>query len=206
MADEFWFMLFSFFFIYRNIFESTEEDFNTDWEEFDTVWEEYEMDFNDEMYFEEEFTEFEEVDMQEASEFEIQVFMLGKILQKHPKFTDKLHSDNKDDWWSVNYTMTKDEMNKINDETTELDVKVLPQHKFNGCGLVISSEVIKAGVNIPSSVFFVHEDSAFMWMTNKVLGNIPQYIIAFLFCFLMNDNIISIFFTLCSEKLNITSS
>ena len=99
-----------------------------------------------------------------------------KVLE-HPKFTDKLHSDNKDDWWSVNYTMTKDEMNKINDETTELDVKVLPQHKFNGCGLVISSEVIKAGVNIPSSVFFVHEDSAFMWMTNKVLGNIPQYII-----------------------------
>ena len=36
---------------------------------------------------------------------------------------------------------------------------------------------IKAGVNIPKSVFFVHEDSAFMWMTNKVLGNIPQYVI-----------------------------
>ena len=50
-------------------------------------------------------------------------------------------------------------------------------HKFNGCGLVISSEVIKAGVNIPKSVFFVHEDSAFMWMTNKVLGDIPQYVV-----------------------------
>jgi len=44
-------------------------------------------------------------------------------------------------------------------------------------GLVISSEVIKAGVNIPKSVFFVHEDTAFQHMTNKVLGNIPQYII-----------------------------
>jgi len=54
---------------------------------------------------------------------------------------------------------------------------VLNQHKFNGCGLVISSEVIRAGVNIPSSVFFVHEDTAFMWMANKVLGNIPQYVI-----------------------------
>ena len=43
--------------------------------------------------------------------------------------------------------------------------------------MVISSEVIRAGVNIPRSVFFVHEDSAFMWMTNKVLGNIPQYVI-----------------------------
>ena len=68
-------------------------------------------------------------------------------------------------------------MNEINDKTEELDVRILPQHKFNGCGLVISSEVIKAGVNIPRSVFFVHEDTAFMNMTNKVLGNIPQYVI-----------------------------
>ena len=41
--------------------------------------------------------------------------------------------------------------------------------------MVISSEVIKSGVNIPKSVFFIHEDTAFMLMTQKVLGNIPQY-------------------------------
>jgi hypothetical protein len=46
-----------------------EEDFNTDWEEFDTAWDDYEMEFNDDMYFEEEFTEFEEMEMPE--EFEI---------------------------------------------------------------------------------------------------------------------------------------
>jgi hypothetical protein len=97
---------------------------------------------------------------------------------EHPDFTDKPFIENDyDNWWSLKYTMTKDEMNKINNKTDELDVKVLPQHKFNGCGLVISSEVIKAGVNIPKSVFFVHEDTAFMHITNKVLGNIPQYII-----------------------------
>ena len=97
---------------------------------------------------------------------------------EHPDFTDKpfIEGDTKN-WWSLRYTMSKNEMNKINDKTDELDVRVLPQHKFNGCGLVISSEVIKSGVNIPKSVFFVHEDSAFMWMTNKVLGNIPQYVI-----------------------------
>lgn len=97
---------------------------------------------------------------------------------EHPDFTDKpfIEGDTKN-WWSLRYTMSKDEMNKINDKTDELDVRVLPQHKFNGCGLVISSEVIRSGVNIPKSVFFVHEDSAFMWMTNKVLGNIPQYVI-----------------------------
>ena len=68
-------------------------------------------------------------------------------------------------------------MDKINSKTNELDVKIMPEHKFNGCGLVISSEIIRAGVNIPKSVFFVHEDTAFMFMTNKVLGNIPQYVI-----------------------------
>ena len=97
---------------------------------------------------------------------------------EHPDFTDKpfIEGDTKN-WWSLRYTMSKDEMNKINDKTDELDVRILPRHKFNGCGLVISSEVIKAGVNIPKSVFFVHEDTAFMYMTNKVLGNIPQYVI-----------------------------
>jgi hypothetical protein len=101
---------------------------------------------------------------------------------EHPDFTNKPFFDSPKDfkpdhWWSLRYTMSKDEMNKINDKTEDLDVVTLPQHKFNGCGLVISSEVIKAGVNIPKSVFFVHEDSAFMHMTNKVLGNIPQYVI-----------------------------
>ena len=97
---------------------------------------------------------------------------------EHPDFTIKPFIDNDyDNWWSLKYTMAAAEMNNINDKTDELDVRVVSPHKFNGCGLVISSEVIKAGVNIPKSVFFVHEDSAFMWMTNKVLGDIPQYVI-----------------------------
>ena len=95
---------------------------------------------------------------------------------EHPKFTDKPHTEgDTENWWSVRYTMTKDEMNTFNDEVTEIDVTNISPHKFNGCGLIISSEVIKCGVNIPKSVFFVHEDTAFNLMTNKVLGNIPQY-------------------------------
>ena len=100
-----------------------------------------------------------------------------KIIE-HTDFTDKpfIEGDTKN-WWSLRYSMKKSEMNSINEKVDDLDVRIAPQHKFNGCGLVISSEVIKSGVNIPRSVFFIHEDSAFMWMTNKVLGNIPQYII-----------------------------
>ena len=104
-----------------------------------------------------------------------------KVLE-HPEFTDKPFYDKPeqfkpDHWWSLRYTMSIDEMNKFNDKVENLDVRVLDQHKFNGCGLVISSEVIKSGVNIPKSVFFVHEDTAFMMMIQKVLGMIPQYII-----------------------------
>lgn len=97
---------------------------------------------------------------------------------EHPDFTDKpfIEGDTKN-WWSLRYTMSKDEMNKINQKTENLDIRILPQHKFNGCGLVISSEVVKAGANIPRGMFFVHEDTAMMYMTNKILGNIPQYVI-----------------------------
>ena len=74
--------------------------------------------------------------------------------------------------------MSADEMYKINENVEELDVRTLNQFKFNGCGLVISSEVIKAGVNIPRSVFFVHEDTAFQNSMIRLFGDsIPQYVI-----------------------------
>jgi hypothetical protein len=94
---------------------------------------------------------------------------------EHPEFTSYSHSNSKDDWWGVNYDMTIEEMNSFNNKVEELAVSIVSPHKFNGCGLVISSEVVKSGVNIPRSAFFIHEDTAFMLMTQKVLGNIPQY-------------------------------
>ena len=95
---------------------------------------------------------------------------------EHVEFTDKpfIEGDT-ENWWSLRYTMNAEEMNALNGKVEDLDVATVQPHKFNGCGLVISSEVIKSGVNIPSSVFFIHEDTAFMLMTQKVLGNIPQY-------------------------------
>ena len=101
-----------------------------------------------------------------------------KILE-HPDFTDKPFIDgDSENWWSLRYNMSIDEMNKINDKVENLDVQVTNQYKFNGCGLVISSDVIKSGVNIPRSVFFIHEDTAFLNnMTRLFNGSIPQYII-----------------------------
>lgn len=95
---------------------------------------------------------------------------------EHPKFTDKPFIENDyDNWWSVKYTMTESEQIKFNKDVHNIQLTHISPHKYNGCGLVISSEVIKAGVNIPKSVFFVHEDTSFMLMVNKILPNIPQY-------------------------------
>ena len=95
---------------------------------------------------------------------------------EHIDFTDKpfTHGDG-ENWWQLRYTMNKDEMNKFNDKIEDLMITNISPHKYNGCGLVISSEVIKSGVNIPKSCFFIKEDTAFMLMTQKILGQIPQY-------------------------------
>ena len=62
--------------------------------------------------------------------------------------------------------------------------KIFPFYSFKDyhClyrgGIIISSEVIKSGVNIPRSAFFVHEDTAFLNSMIKMFGgSIPQYII-----------------------------
>ena len=97
---------------------------------------------------------------------------------EHTDFTDKpfIENDN-DNWWSLRYIMSIDEMNEINKKVDELDVRVVNPYKFNGCGLVISSDVIKSGVNIPKSVMLVHEDTAFQNSLIKMFdGNIPQFI------------------------------
>lgn len=95
---------------------------------------------------------------------------------EHIEFTDKpfIHGDG-ENWWQLRYTMNEDEMNSFNNKVEDLDISIISPHKYNGCGLVISSEVIKAGVNIPHSCFFIKEDTAFMIMSQKVLGSIPQY-------------------------------
>ena len=101
---------------------------------------------------------------------------------EHPEFTDKpfIDMDTVDtkNWWSLRYNMNIDEMNSFNDKVEKLDIGTINQYKFNGCGLVISSDVVKSGVNIPKSAFFIHEDTAFMLQLQRLFnGEIPQYII-----------------------------
>tara|TARA_R100001079_G_C4447154_1_gene151740 strand:- start:31 stop:975 length:945 start_codon:yes stop_codon:yes gene_type:complete len=98
---------------------------------------------------------------------------------EHNEFTDKPFVDgDTENWWSLRYNMTIDEMNKFNDKVEDLDIRSLNQYKFNGCGLVISSDLVKSGVNIPKSSFFIHEDTAFMFQLQRMFqGQIPQYVV-----------------------------
>ena len=97
---------------------------------------------------------------------------------EHTDFTDKpfIEGDDKN-WWSLRYNMSIDEMNSINNKVTDLDVRVVNPYKFNGCGLIISSDIIKSGVNIPKSIMLAHEDTAFQNILNKFFnGTIPQFV------------------------------
>ena len=98
---------------------------------------------------------------------------------EHNEFTDKPFVDgDTENWWSLRYNMSIDEMNSFNDKVEDLDIRCINQYKFNGCGLVISSDLVKVGVNIPNSSFFIHEDTAFMLHLQKLFqGAIPQYVV-----------------------------
>jgi hypothetical protein len=106
---------------------------------------------------------------------------------EHPKFTDKPYysMDTPEDTklaesspWSIRYTMSQEEMDEVNSETKELDVQMIKYPKFDGSGLVISSDLLRTGANIPPAVFMNGDDSAFLESCNLHMGsNYRQYVI-----------------------------
>jgi hypothetical protein len=94
---------------------------------------------------------------------------------EHKDFTDKPFKDlDFDNWWSHHYTMTLEEMNSFNNKVEDLEIINIKPHKFNGCGFIISSDTVKAGVNVPRGAFFI-DDSALLAMAHKILPDMPQY-------------------------------
>ncbi len=97
-----------------------------------------------------------------------------KVLE-HPKFTDDKFKEREDRSWvtdpsSILYTMSLEEMNKINAEMEEVDLQLITFPKFDGSGLVISSQLVMAGANIPHGVWACGEDTSFMNVAGKILG------------------------------------
>ncbi len=97
-----------------------------------------------------------------------------KVLE-HPKFTDAKFKEREDRSWttdpsSILYTMTLEEMNEVNKESEEIDLQLINYPKFDGSGLIISSQLVMAGANIPLGVWACGEDTSFMTVAGKILG------------------------------------
>lgn len=74
--------------------------------------------------------------------------------------------------YSIRYVMSQKEMEDINSKYTDIDIRLLNHPKFDGSCLVISSDLIKAGVNIPPGFFgLAAEDTAFMYSCMQLMGN-----------------------------------
>ena len=108
-----------------------------------------------------------------------------KVLE-HPKFTDKEYYETKlpdgsrddrayDEPHSIRYTMSIDEMNEINAEAKEFDIRILNNPQFDGSGLVLSSDLLKNGVNVPHCVMgHLVDDTSMMMSCRQIMGN--QYV------------------------------
>jgi hypothetical protein len=106
-----------------------------------------------------------------------------KVLE-HTKFENCKYLEKTDEGCftephSIRYNMSIDEMNAINDETEDLDIRILRQPKFDGSMLVMSSDLIKAGVNIPPGIFGLSgEDTSFMYSCMQLMkDNYYQFVI-----------------------------
>jgi hypothetical protein len=102
---------------------------------------------------------------------------------EHDKFTNAkyVHLDSME--WvnnpsSIWYTMSIEEMDAINNDVSELHIEILNMPRFDGSGLVISSDLIKNGVNIPHECWFCGEDTAFQNMAKIIMGDqFVQYVV-----------------------------
>jgi len=94
----------------------------------------------------------------------------------HPLFKDIQFQDN-EDWALTNEAseksyMTLERMNEINNiPEEEIEIQLFSDHKADGSCLVISSDLIKSGVNIPHALIHCGEDESFLRMAKLVMGD-----------------------------------
>ncbi len=90
----------------------------------------------------------------------------------HPMFKNVPYNENDvlTGEWSEKSYMSLERMNEIND-VEDVEIKFIHKPKFDGSCLVISSELIKSGINIPRSLILAGEDTSFALMCEKVLSD-----------------------------------
>lgn len=102
---------------------------------------------------------------------------------EHVDFEDKEYyeKDNPLCWseqHSIRYTMSIEEMNKVNEKYDDYDIRMLDRPQFDGSCLILSSDLIKAGVNIHPGIWGIAaEDTSLMYSCMQILGkNYRQFI------------------------------
>ena len=93
----------------------------------------------------------------------------------HPLFGDIEYVDELE-WLTTNEASSKSYMSyermcEINNLADSYDIKSLSEPKFDGSCLIISSDLIKAGANIPLAVTHCAEDTSFGKMAKLVCGD-----------------------------------
>ena len=74
---------------------------------------------------------------------------------EHPDFTNETYYEDErafDYPHSIRYTMSIDEMNEVNNKADSFDLRILNKPQFDGSCLILSSDLIKSGVNIPHGI------------------------------------------------------
>jgi hypothetical protein len=84
----------------------------------------------------------------------------------------------KDDKSSIWYYMSQNEMNDINNQADEYDIKIIDHPKFDGSLLTISNDLLLNGINIPPAVQGTGEDTSFQDMIKVIMGtSYKQFVI-----------------------------
>jgi len=89
----------------------------------------------------------------------------------HPKFLNHVYNDKDVD--NINQAkslMTIDQMNDVNSGIQDIDIRTINYPKIDGSCLVLSSDLIKSGINIPPC--FIHnDDESLSVIAKKILGD-----------------------------------
>ena len=97
----------------------------------------------------------------------------------HPKYINHIFVDDENGHLNPNQAKSKmsiEEMNKINNEIEDFDFIQIPYTKIDGSFLVISSDLIKSGVNIPLAMLYNDDEGLGISYNQLHKGNVKQYI------------------------------
>jgi len=97
----------------------------------------------------------------------------------HPKYIDHVFEDGPDSHLNPNQAksrMSIEDMNKINSEIEDFNFTYINEPKIDGSCLVLSADLVKFGVNIPSCLIY-NDDHGLSIMSSKLLGkNYIQFV------------------------------